>query len=97
MSLSDDNIQGISHNGIAVTDMEVSLRFYRDGLGLQVYIDRIANHDYLREVTAVPSSEVRIVIRSTLTSMSPSSPRWVSIAISCASMSRGSTVRATSL
>jgi catechol 2,3-dioxygenase-like lactoylglutathione lyase family enzyme len=61
MSESDDNIQGISHNGITVTDMDVSLRFYRDGLGLQVYIDRIANHDYLREVTAVPSTEVRIV------------------------------------
>jgi lactoylglutathione lyase len=56
-----DNIQGISHNGITVTDMDASLRFYRDGLGLQVYIDRIANHDYLREVTAVPSTEVRIV------------------------------------
>jgi catechol 2,3-dioxygenase-like lactoylglutathione lyase family enzyme len=56
-----DNIQGISHNGITVADMDVSLRFYREGLGLQVYIDRIANHDYLREVTAVPSTEVRIV------------------------------------
>ena len=56
-----DNIRGISHNGITVTDMDASLRFYRDGLGLQVYIDRIANHDYLREVTAVPSTEVRIV------------------------------------
>jgi lactoylglutathione lyase len=57
----DRNIQGISHNGITVTDMEASLRFYVSGLGLRAYIDRIANHDYLREVTAVPSEEVRIV------------------------------------
>ena len=54
-------INGLSHGGVTVTDMERSLRFYRDGLGLEVYIDRIANHDYLREVTAVPSTEVRIV------------------------------------
>jgi catechol 2,3-dioxygenase-like lactoylglutathione lyase family enzyme len=54
-------IGGLSHAGITVSDMEASLRFYRDGLGLEVYIDRIADHDYLREVTAVPSTSVRIV------------------------------------
>jgi catechol 2,3-dioxygenase-like lactoylglutathione lyase family enzyme len=54
-------IHGLSHIGITVSDMETSLRFYRDGLGLEVYIDRIADHDYLREVTAVPSANVRIV------------------------------------
>lgn len=54
-------VLGTWHCGITVTDMEHSLRFYRDGLGLEVYIDRIANHDYLRQVTAVPSTEVRIV------------------------------------
>ena len=54
-------IHGLSHAGITVSDMEASLRFYRDGLGLEVYIDRIADHDYLREVTAVASTSVRIV------------------------------------
>lgn len=54
-------IHGLSHAGITVSDMDESLRFYRDGLGLEVYIDRIADHDYLREVTAVPSTSVRIV------------------------------------
>src|SRR4051794_19222106 len=54
-------VSGAWHCGLAVTDMERSLEFYRDGLGLEVWIDRIANHDYLREVTAVPSTEVRIV------------------------------------
>jgi lactoylglutathione lyase len=54
-------INGLSHGGITVTDMDRSLTFYRDGLGLEVYIDRIADHDYLREVTAVPSTSVRIV------------------------------------
>jgi catechol 2,3-dioxygenase-like lactoylglutathione lyase family enzyme len=54
-------IEGLSHGGITVTDMDRSLRFYRDGLGLEAYIDRIADHDYLRAVTAIPSSSVRIV------------------------------------
>ncbi len=54
-------IDGLSHAGITVSDLERSLAFYRDGLGLEVYIDRIADHDYLREVTAVPSDNVRIV------------------------------------
>jgi catechol 2,3-dioxygenase-like lactoylglutathione lyase family enzyme len=61
MSQQQWEIQGLSHAGITVSDMEASLRFYRDGLGLEVYIDRIADHDYLREVTAVPSPSVRIV------------------------------------
>ena len=62
--MADDNpfrIDGLSHAGITVSDMERSLAFYRDGLGLEVYIDRIADHDYLREVTSVPSANVRIV------------------------------------
>jgi len=54
-------IEGLTHTGITVADLDRSLAFYRDALGLEVYIDRIANHDYLREVTAVPSEEVRIV------------------------------------
>ena len=54
-------IDGLSHGGITVSDMDRSLAFYRDGLGLEVYIDRIADNDYLREVTAVSSTEVRIV------------------------------------
>lgn len=54
-------IAGLSHAGITVSDMDASLAFYRDGLGLEAYIDRIADHDYLREVTAVNSANVRIV------------------------------------
>jgi catechol 2,3-dioxygenase-like lactoylglutathione lyase family enzyme len=61
MGYQGENIQGLSHGGVTVTDMERSLAFYRDGLGLEVYIDRIADHDYLREVTALPSTSVRIV------------------------------------
>jgi lactoylglutathione lyase len=54
-------ITGTWHCGVAVSDMDESLRFYRDALGLQVTVDRIADHDYLREVTGIPSREVRIV------------------------------------
>jgi lactoylglutathione lyase len=59
--MEEQPIQGLTHVGITVTDMDESLRFYRDGLGLEVYIDRIADHEYLREVTAVSSTSVRIV------------------------------------
>lgn len=33
-------IRGISHIAIGVSDMDAALRFYRDGLGLTVSIDR---------------------------------------------------------
>jgi catechol 2,3-dioxygenase-like lactoylglutathione lyase family enzyme len=61
--VADDRqgILGAWHSGLAVEDMDRSLAFYRDALGLEVYIDRIANHDYLRAVTALDSREVRIV------------------------------------
>lgn len=54
-------IDGLSHSGITVSDMDRTLAFYRDALGLEVYIDRVADHDYLRDVTAVASTSVRIV------------------------------------
>jgi glyoxylase I family protein len=53
-------IRSMTHVGLGVADMEASLRFYRDALGLEVYIDRIADHDYLREVTQVNNTNARI-------------------------------------
>ena len=55
-------ISGLFHGGITVDDMERSLRFYRDGLGLEVASDRIANESYLYRVLEVATrSSVRIV------------------------------------
>jgi len=55
------HITGFFHGGITVKDMESSLKFYRDGLQLQVEFDVINSADYLRTVVALPSSEIRIV------------------------------------
>lgn len=55
------HIAGFFHGGITVKDMETSLKFYRDGLQLEVEFDVINSADYLRTVVAVPFSEMRIV------------------------------------
>jgi catechol 2,3-dioxygenase-like lactoylglutathione lyase family enzyme len=60
MSSGREQIHGMTHIGLGVADMEASLRFYHDALGLEVYIDRIADHDYLRDVTQVNNTNARI-------------------------------------
>lgn len=55
------HITGFFHGGITVKDMEASLKFYRDGLQLQIEFDVINGADYLRNVVAMPFSEIRIV------------------------------------
>lgn len=55
------HITGFFHGGITVKDMESSLKFYRNGLQLEVEFDVINSADYLRTVVALPSSEIRIV------------------------------------
>ena len=55
------HIIGFFHGGITVKDMEASLKFYRDGLQLEVEFDVINSADYLRTVVAMPFSEIRIV------------------------------------
>jgi len=44
--------------------MEVSLRFYREGLGLKVHLDQTLDADYLREVLDVDFTAVRAVYLS---------------------------------
>lgn len=55
------HITGFFHGGITVKDMETSLKFYRDGLQLEIEFDVINSADYLRTVVALPFSEMRIV------------------------------------
>ena len=35
------SVSGIYHGGVTVSDMQASLRFYRDGLGLEIEFDKI--------------------------------------------------------
>lgn len=53
---------GIHHGGISVSDMDASLRFYRDGLGLEVTLDALRDAPYLHETLAVPFSALRYVL-----------------------------------
>lgn len=55
------HITGFFHGGITVKDMETSLKFYRDGLQLDVEFDVLNDKDYLRKVVALPFSAIRIV------------------------------------
>ena len=55
-------ITGFFHGGIAVSDMERSLAFYRDALGLEVHFDVTLDAvDYVREVLGVVMRDARLV------------------------------------
>ena len=51
----------IRHTGIVVSDMEQSLRFYRDLLGLEVWADFTDNSEYVRAVTGVEGADVWMI------------------------------------
>lgn len=55
-------ITGFFHGGIAVSDMERSLAFYRDALGLEVHFDVTLDAvDYVRAVLGIGMRDARIV------------------------------------
>lgn len=54
-------IKAIRHTGIVVSDMERSIRFYRDMLGMTVWADFKDDSDYVREVTEVPGAHVWMI------------------------------------
>ncbi|SRX94375.1 Glyoxalase/bleomycin resistance protein/dioxygenase [Halalkalicoccus jeotgali B3] [Mycobacterium shimoidei] len=51
---------GVDHVGLCVADLEVSLRFYRDGVGLDVLADFTLDAD-LEPLLGVATSHVRTV------------------------------------
>ena len=54
-------VTGFYHAGVTVTDMERSLAFYRDLLGLEVEFDVRLDGAYLREVLALAFDRIRAV------------------------------------
>lgn len=54
-------VTGFFHAGVTVRDMDTSLGFYRDGLGLEVHLDRVLDADYLRTVLALNFESIRAV------------------------------------
>ena len=60
--LEPELITGFFHGGIAVSDMDRSLAFYRDALGLDVHFDVVLDAvDYVREVLGVTMRDARVV------------------------------------
>jgi catechol 2,3-dioxygenase-like lactoylglutathione lyase family enzyme len=56
------DVIGLLHGGISVSDMDASLAFYHEGLGLPVVVDTIRNAPYLHEALDLPFSELRYVL-----------------------------------
>jgi lactoylglutathione lyase len=55
-------VTGFFHGGIAVSDMERSLSFYRDALCLEVHFDVVLDAvDYVREVLGIGMRDARLV------------------------------------
>lgn len=54
-------VTGFFHGGITVSDMDASVPFYRDGLGLEVAFDRILDGSYLPVVLDLPLTTIRTV------------------------------------
>lgn len=56
------DVIGFFHAGITVSDMERSLPFYRDGLGLEPFWDVTRDSDLIRAVVGVPFTTLRNVL-----------------------------------
>lgn len=54
-------ITGFFHGGITVSDMDRSLRFYHEGLGLEILFDRILDGPYLPVVLGLSFTSIRAV------------------------------------
>ena len=52
---------GFYHSGVTVSDMEASLRFYRDGLGLEILSEATTGGDHARRIWGMEPGEVRVV------------------------------------
>jgi catechol 2,3-dioxygenase-like lactoylglutathione lyase family enzyme len=54
-------VTGFFHGGITVREMDRSLAFYRDGLGLELEFDRMLDAPYLKDVLALEFHAIRTV------------------------------------
>lgn len=54
-------VTNVRHVGIVVANMQRSLWFYRDLLGMQVWADYRDHSDYVRAITATPNADIWMV------------------------------------
>lgn len=55
------SITGFFHAGVTVSDMDAALRFYRDGLGLEVISDGETGGEHTHRIWAIAPDRVRVV------------------------------------
>ena len=55
-------VSGILHTGLTVSDLERSIAFYRDLLGLELIAQWDSSQPYLRRIVAYPDAELRIAL-----------------------------------
>ena len=55
------SVTGFFHAGVTVSDMDRSLRFYRDVLGLEVISDGTTGGDHARRIWGFEPGKVRVV------------------------------------
>jgi len=58
------SVTGFFHAGVTVSDMDRSLRFYRDLLGLEVISDGFTGGDHARRIWGFEPGKVRVVFLS---------------------------------
>jgi lactoylglutathione lyase len=54
------SVTGFYHAGVTVSDMDAALRFYRDGLGLDVIQDYVTTHAKAADIWAIEHADVRV-------------------------------------
>ena len=56
------SVRGVFHTGLTVSDLDRSLAFYRDLLGLELVSQWESSQPYLRTVVGYPDAELRIAL-----------------------------------
>jgi len=55
-------LTGFSHVGIQVADLERSIRFYRDVLGLELVAEWVRDQEYIQELVGYPGVELNVAV-----------------------------------
>lgn len=59
---SDPSIEGVSHFGIHVSDLDRSIAFYRDLLGLEQIAHWVRDQPYIQELVGYPGVELHVAV-----------------------------------
>ncbi|MEC8959694.1 MAG: VOC family protein, partial [Chloroflexota bacterium] len=55
------NVEWMNHTGFVVSDMERSLVFYRDQLGLEIERDQVLEGEFISELVGYPDAKLHII------------------------------------